>query len=199
MELSDGVITKEYQASHWLYTELQAKKGTVGQRAPTPSPSELPLTSVLRKDHNKSSQQASEPAQLQPILHSSTTSVTKIDAPPPQKPIPTEPRAHRLRGIQGTQSEVFTLPGLIHMESMWNPWNECWLGPQPIHCSMDIMDSIWNGHGMVMEWSWNGQFYMEFRHIHEVLAVPPLFLQESGHSGGIPVDSGGMKFSRRLC
>ena len=26
----------------------------------------------------------------------------------------------------------------------------------------------------------------------EVLAVPPLFLQESGHSGG-------MKFSRRLC
>ena len=24
----------------------------------------------------------------------------------------------------------------------------------------------------------------------EVLAVPPLFLQESGHSGGIPVDSG---------
>ena len=33
----------------------------------------------------------------------------------------------------------------------------------------------------------------------EVLAVPPLFLQESGHSGGIPVDSGGMKFSRRLC
>ena len=33
----------------------------------------------------------------------------------------------------------------------------------------------------------------------EVLAVPPLFLQESGHSGGIPVDSGGMKFSRGLC
>ena len=25
---------------------------------------------------------------------------------------------------------------------------------------------------------------------YEVLAVPPLFLQESGHSGGIPVDSG---------
>ena len=33
----------------------------------------------------------------------------------------------------------------------------------------------------------------------EVLAAPPLFLEESGHSGGIPVDSGGMKFSRRLC
>jgi hypothetical protein len=34
---------------------------------------------------------------------------------------------------------------------------------------------------------------------NEVLAVPPLFLQESGHSGGIPVDSGGMKFGREAC
>ena len=33
----------------------------------------------------------------------------------------------------------------------------------------------------------------------EVLAVPPLFLQESGHSGGIPVESSGMEFSRKLC
>ena len=39
------------------------------------------------------------------------------------------------------------------MESMWNPWNQCWLRPQPIYCSMDIMDSMWNDHGMVMEWS----------------------------------------------
>jgi len=55
--------------------------------------------------------------------------------------------------------EVFTFPGLFHMESMesirysmWNPWNHCWLRPQPIYCSMDIMDSMWNDHGMVMEW-----------------------------------------------
>ena len=69
--------------------------------------------------------------------------------------------------------EVFTLPGLIHMESMWNPWNECWLRPQPIHCSMDIMDSMWNDHGMVNS-IWNPLlfhpdstgFHMEFRHIH---------------------------------
>jgi len=33
--------------------------------------------------------------------------------------------------------------------SMWNPWNHCWLRPQPIYCSMDIMDSMWNDHGMV--------------------------------------------------
>ena len=33
----------------------------------------------------------------------------------------------------------------------------------------------------------------------EVLAVPPLFLQESGHSGGIPVDSDGIGFGRRPC
>ena len=23
------------------------------------------------------------------------------------------------------------------------------------------MDSIWNDHGMIMDWSWNGQFHME--------------------------------------
>ena len=33
----------------------------------------------------------------------------------------------------------------------------------------------------------------------EVLAVPPLFLQESGHSDGIPMESSGMNFSRRPC
>ena len=49
VELTDGKVTKEYRASHWLYTEKEAKKGTVGQRAPTPLPLELPLTSVLRK------------------------------------------------------------------------------------------------------------------------------------------------------
>jgi len=35
--------------------------------------------------------------------------------------------------------EVFTLPRLIHMDSIWNPWN-----PSGIPC------------GMIMEWSWNG-------------------------------------------
>ena len=33
----------------------------------------------------------------------------------------------------------------------------------------------------------------------EVLAVSPLFLQESGHSSGILVDSGGIGFGRRPC
>ena len=37
MELSDGMVTKQYQASHWLYTVKDAKKGTVGQRAPQKS------------------------------------------------------------------------------------------------------------------------------------------------------------------
>ena len=68
--------------------------------------------------------------------------------------------------------EVFTFARLIHME-LWNPWNQCWLGPQPIHCSMDIMDSIWNYHGMVNS-IWNPSlfhmdstgFHMESGHIH---------------------------------
>jgi len=77
-------------------------------------------------------------------------------------------------------SEVFTFPGLFHMESMesirysmWIPWNHCWLRPQPIYCSMDIMDSMWNDHGMVNS-IWNPTlfhmdstgFHMEFGHIH---------------------------------
>ena len=36
-------------------------------------------------------------------------------------------------------------------------------------------------------------------HWAEILAVPPLFLQESSHSGGIPVDSSGINFGRRPC
>ena len=50
----------------------------------------------------------------------------------------------------------------IHLEpiwnSIWNPWNQCWLRPQPIHCSMDIMDSMWNGHGMVNS-IWNPSLF----------------------------------------
>ena len=35
------------------------------------------------------------------------------------------------------------------MNSIWNPWNECWLRAQPISYSMDIMDSMWNEDGMI--------------------------------------------------
>jgi hypothetical protein len=44
---------------------------------------------------------------------------------------------------------------------MWNPWNQCWLKPQPICCSMDIMDSMWNDHGMDMEWLIPYGFHMD--------------------------------------
>ena len=69
--------------------------------------------------------------------------------------------------------EVFTLPGLFRMESIWNQWNQCWLRPQPISYSMDILDSMWNDDGMVMEWLIpygihmdSTEFHMECRHIH---------------------------------
>ena len=59
------------------------------------------------------------------------------------------------------------------MESMWNPWNECWLRPQPISYSMDIMNSTWNEDGMVTEQSIpygfhmdSTGFHMECKHIH---------------------------------
>ena len=56
--------------------------------------------------------------------------------------------------------EVFTLPGLIHMESMWNPWN-----PSAIPCGIHGMNvgwdhsqfivpwTSWIPYGMIMEWS----------------------------------------------
>ena len=57
--------------------------------------------------------------------------------------------------------------------SIWNPWNECRLRPQPISYSMDIMDSMWNEDGMVNStWIPHGYhmdstgFHMECRHIH---------------------------------
>ena len=72
------------------------------------------------------------------------------------------------------------IPYGIHVESMesirnsiWNPWNEYWLRAQPISYSMDIMDSMWNEHGMINStWIPHGfhmdstGFHMECRHIH---------------------------------
>ena len=104
VELSDGMVTKEYRASHWLYTVKDAKKGTVGQRAPTPPPSELPLTSVLRENSYKTPQPTSEPAQLHPIPSSSSTSIANTTAPLLQKLIPTEPRAHRQKSTTSVQN-----------------------------------------------------------------------------------------------
>ena len=54
--------------------------------------------------------------------------------------------------------KVFTFPRLFLIESMesirnsiWNPWNECWLRPQPISYSMNIMDSRW----IPLDFIWN--------------------------------------------
>ena len=60
------------------------------------------------------------------------------------------------------------IPYGIHVESMesirnsiWNPWNECWLRPQPISYSMNIMDSMWNEDGMINStWTPHG-FHMD--------------------------------------
>ena len=80
-------------------------------------------------------------------------------------------------GPRHARIEVFTLLGLIHMESMWNPWN-----PSPIPCGIHGMNvgwdhsqfivpwTSWIPYGMIMEWSWNGQFHMES------IAIPPGFL-----------------------
>ena len=66
----------------------------------------------------------------------------------------------RVRGEGGGESdgegrEVFTFPGLFHMESMWNPWNPSWIPcgmrmewliPHRFHMGSTWipLDSIWN-------------------------------------------------------
>ena len=54
-----------------------------------------------------------------------------------------------IRHLRHLQVMPRSLPS--HGYSIWNPWNECWLRPQPISYSMEIMDSMWNEDGMVME------------------------------------------------
>ena len=48
--------------------------------------------------------------------------------------------------------EVFTLPGIFHMDStphfMDSIWTIFWLGPQPFFHSIPTVDSIWNVYGM---------------------------------------------------
>ena len=64
--------------------------------------------------------------------------------------------------------EVFTFPGIIHIESTWNPWNPCGIpcGIHGINVGRDHRQFIvpwtsWIPYGMIMEWAWNGQFHME--------------------------------------
>ena len=63
-----------------------------------------------------------------------------------------------------------------------------WVTGAQIMCS--------HGIGSLSKWVDKHIFFQVLR---EVLAVPSLFLQESGHSGGILVDSSGMEFRRRPC
>ena len=68
----------------------------------------------------------------------------------------------------GANIKVFTLPGLIHMESMESTphfmesiWNDFQVRSQPFAGSIVTLDSIWNGHGMINS-IWNsGLFHME--------------------------------------
>jgi len=100
VELSDGMVTKEFQASHWLYTECVPKRGTGGQRAPTPPLSELPLRSSLQNHGSKLSAQTLKSSQSHPIISPVPSSSVKDSNLLPQRPIPTEPRAHHQRTAQ---------------------------------------------------------------------------------------------------
>ena len=73
---------------------------------------------------------------------------------------------------QPDDNEVFTLPGLFCMESMWNPWNPSRIsyGIHGMNVGWDpsqflIPWTSWIPHRMRMEWSWNDPFRMDSRWI----------------------------------
>ena len=112
VEMSEGKITKEHRASRWLYTTPTAAKGTAGQRAPTPSANELPLKRTAVKNRRNAippdvAQHPPPPsASLVPSsVISPAPSISLIPQPARAKPIPTEPRAHRLRPNYPSQDQ----------------------------------------------------------------------------------------------
>lgn len=94
VEVVDDQIKKEYIASHWLYKEQKPTRGSAGMKAPIPNPQDLPLLSSLRKTSN-----ISVPPTLPEIVVPASPRLSSpksaVILPLPDKPIPTEPRAHR--------------------------------------------------------------------------------------------------------
>ncbi|EDR09347.1 uncharacterized protein LACBIDRAFT_326070 [Laccaria bicolor S238N-H82] len=114
VELKEGnegpVIINEYDVSHWLYLSANAKKGTVGQRASTPPPTALPLRSTLLKSGNNAPSQTTKSTPPRPAPSPPQSLAAPMNIAPPQKPVPTEPRAHRQR-ISPIPSESTVLSG----------------------------------------------------------------------------------------
>ena len=94
VEVIDNQIEREYIASHWLYKQQKPTKGSAGMKAPIPNPQDLPLLSSLRRTSK---------APAPPIIPETVVPASPILIPPKpavilpltDKPIPTEPRAHR--------------------------------------------------------------------------------------------------------
>ena len=108
VELIEGKGEREHSASLWLYTEKDAKKGTVGQKASPPSPNELPRKAITCSTNDRPSAPPTSPSPAASAsLHSS--SINKAAELPPARPIPTEPRAHRLaretRDLRGSEDD----------------------------------------------------------------------------------------------
>ena len=61
-------------------------------------------------------------------------------------------------------SEVFTLPGLFHMECIWTPWSPSAIPWSPygmIYGETPANLLFHRNYVFHMEWLWNGQFHMD--------------------------------------
>ena len=93
IEVVDDQIKKEYIASHWLYKEQKPTRGSAGMKAPIPNPQDLPLLSSLRRT-SKISVPPILPEIVVPASPRLSSPKSAVILPLPDKPIPTEPRAH---------------------------------------------------------------------------------------------------------
>jgi len=96
---------------HWLYLKQTARKGTAGWQAPVPNVNDLPLRKMAIKEGKKP---VPAPWDLEPVstvpiwssspVHKAPLSLTKTaHLTIPSKPIPTEPRAYRLKANLSTK------------------------------------------------------------------------------------------------
>ena len=108
VELFEGKGEREHPPSLWLYTEQEAKRGTVGQKASPPSPNELPRKAMACSANDRPTAPPTSPSSTTSASFRSS-SIDKAAELPPARPIPTEPRAHRLaretRDLRGSEDD----------------------------------------------------------------------------------------------
>ena len=85
VELIDGKGEREHSASLWLYTEKDAKKGTVGQKASPPSPNELPRKAITCSTNDRPLPHQLRPHLLLPLPYTRPPLIKQLNSLQPDQ------------------------------------------------------------------------------------------------------------------